>query len=240
VIPWQQPVGVALGLQAPPPVLQLSHEQVSEPAAQVAPLGSMQVRPAGVVQQASVGTQEAYCDLHVGGTLQIPSMQASEVEQQGLVASQAVPLGAQVLTVWQTPLVAVGGSLKQVRPLQHSSKVQVPPLLTQGGAQKPPAQLLEQQSLATEQPAPLAEQAATSQVKTPPVDLQTVPSQQEPSSAPLHAPCSGVQVGVVQRRTPLASGTHGTPPQHWSRNWQTPPGVVAVFVGMQQAGLVAL
>jgi hypothetical protein len=221
VIPWQHPVGVALGLQAPPPVLQLSHEQLVDPAVQVAPLGSMQLSPGGVEQHASVGTHDAYWDLQVGGTLQTPSMHCSVVTQHGLVASQAVPLGAHVLTDWQTPLVAVGGSLKQVRPLQHSSAVQVPPVSTHGGAQKPPAQLLEQQSLATEQPAPLAEQAETSHVKDVPLDLQMVPSQQEPSSAPVQAPCSAVQVGVVQRRTPSAPGVHGTPPQHWSRNWQT-------------------
>jgi hypothetical protein len=63
--------------------------------------------------------------------------------------------------------------------------------------------------------------------------VQTVPAQQLPSSTPAQAPFSAVQAGTVQRSTPAASGTHGAPLQHWSRNWQTSP------AGMQQAGLLA-
>jgi hypothetical protein len=73
----------------------------------------------------------------------------------------------------------------------------------------------------------------------PPFAAQTVPGQQLPSSAPAHAPPCAVQEAVVQRRTPWSSGTQGAKLQHWSRNWQTPPGAVAVPEGMQQAGLFA-
>jgi hypothetical protein len=69
--------------------------------------------------------------------------------------------------------------------------------------------------------------------------VHTVPAQQLESSAPWHAPVTGVQLGSVQRRTPEASGTHGAKLQHWSRNWHTPPGAVTVPAGMQQAGFAA-
>lgn len=69
--------------------------------------------------------------------------------------------------------------------------------------------------------------------------MQTVPEQQLVSSAPAQVPWSAVHVASVQRRTPVASGTQGAKLQHWSRNWQTPPGEVAVFVGMQHLGSLA-
>ncbi len=69
--------------------------------------------------------------------------------------------------------------------------------------------------------------------------VQTVPEQQLPSSGPPHAPPCAVQEAVVQRRTPWSSGTQGAKLQHWSRNWHTPPGAVAVPAGMQQAGSFA-
>ena len=72
-----------------------------------------------------------------------------------------------------------------------------------------------------------------------PSERQLLGAQQERSPAPLQAPPAGVHVETaVQWRTPLASGTQGAPPQHWSLNWQTLalvswPGWAA---GMQQAG----
>ena len=131
------------------------------------------------------------------------------------------------------------GGIEQESPAQQSpSAVQAPLVETHGGAQTPPAQWLEQQSLATEQPAPFsAQEMGTSQVKPPAPDSQTVPAQQLGSSAPVHAACSAVQVESVQRRTPSAPGTHGAKLQHWSRNWQTLSGPGPG--GMQQAGLLA-
>ena len=99
----------------------------------------------------------------------------------------------------------------------------------------------EQQSLATVQARPLfLQELGALQVNAPLEDVQTVPAQQLLSSAPAQGPFSGVQVGCVQRRTPCASGMHGAKLQHWSRNWQTPPGAVAVPAGMQQFGSLAL
>jgi hypothetical protein len=73
---------------------------------------------------------------------------------------------------------------------------------------------------------------------------QVLGAQQERSSGPAQAPSFGVHVGPVGRvqwRTPLASGTQGAPPQHWSLNWQT--FAVVTFAGstagMQQAGSFA-
>ena len=54
---------------------------------------------------------------------------------------------------------------------------------------------------------------------------QVSPVQQDVSLAPVHWAPSALQTGAgcAQRRMPAASGTHGVPPQHWSRNWQTAP-----------------
>lgn len=65
---------------------------------------------------------------------------------------------------------------------------------------------------------------------------------QQVSDEPVHAVPVALHVtggGGVQRRSPFASGTHGTPPQHWSLNWQMPPGVVVVPAAMQQPGVEA-
>lgn len=218
VSPRQQPVELWLGSQVPPSVLQLLQEQLAvEVVPHAAPFDSMQVIPAGVVQHASPGTQAANWALQVGGTAQTPERHCSVgALQQGFVVEQDVPVDAQVFTGWQTPLVAVGGSLKQLSPEQHSSRVQEPPLETHGGAQTPPVQLLEQHSLAEAQVCPFSWQLrGTSQVKADaPSNVQTVPAQQLGSSEPVQAACSAVQVDSVQRSTPSASGTHGAKLQH--------------------------
>ena len=63
-------------------------------------------------------------------------------------------------------------------------------------------------------------------------------AQQLGSSGPAHAPPAVVQVdAAVQWSTPDASGTHGAPLQHWSRNWHTL--AAPVPGGMQQPGVFA-
>ncbi len=59
---------------------------------------------------------------------------------------------------------------------------------------------------------------------------QVVPVQHGSGEGALVAPAgaqidpAGRQVPAsAQRSTPLASGVHGAPPQHWSRNWHTAP-----------------
>jgi hypothetical protein len=68
-----------------------------------------------------------------------------------------------------------------------------------------------------------------------------VGAQQEVSASPAHSVPCGLQVDTTQWSTPSESGTHGAPPQHWSRNWQT--FVVVTFAGsaaaMQQLGSFA-
>jgi hypothetical protein len=166
--PRQQPDGDTPGVQAPPSPAQERQEQVGEPAAHAAPSASLHVGVGVPAQQVSLGVQEASSGLQVGGTAQKPEMHCSVgALQQGFVSEQAVAVAAQVLTGRQKPSGAVGGSLTQERPLQHSSCVQVPSEETHGGAQNPPEQLLEQQSLATLQPWSFSAQlTGTSQVKS--------------------------------------------------------------------------
>jgi hypothetical protein len=219
--------------------LQAAQPHAVSPAAQAVPSESTQ---AVGEQQVEETSQDANSGVQAGGGgPHVPATQTSAgALQQSPSATQLPPLGAQLLTDWQVPLVSPGW-IEQESPVQQSpSAVQVPLVGTHGGAQTPPAQWLEQQSLATEQPAPFRPHATgTSQVKPPAPDSQTVPAQQEPSSAPSQAACSAVQVESVQRRTPSAPGTHGAKLQHWSRNWQTLSGPGPGPGGMQQAGLVA-
>lgn len=68
---------------------------------------------------------------------------------------------------------------------------------------------------------------------------QLLGAQQVGSSVPEQVvPAALHVVTAVQCSTPLASGTHGAPAQHWSRNWHTLAVVRAVgsWAGMQQAG----
>lgn len=162
--PRQQSADVA---QLPLTGEQESQRQVVAPSGQAVPSSSMQVRAGVVSQQLAVVVQLPNWFLQVGGSLQTPSRQASVERQQGLLPSQAAPLATQLLTAWQVPLVAPG-AMSHERPEQQSpSIVQLPPPLTQGGAQTPPTQLLEQQSLATEQASPFRlQETGTSQVKS--------------------------------------------------------------------------
>ncbi len=214
-------------------------QEVSPAGHGLTPPEEMQLSAGEAVQQSASAVQPWYCDLHVGGTAQVPATQASVgLLQQSAPVTQLPPDGAQVETAWQVPLVAPGG-MEQERPVQQSpSAVQEALVEPHGGAQTSPAQLFEQQSLATPQSWSLALQVAgTSQLKALPSKLQTVPEQQLASSAPAHAPWSAVQVGRVQRSTPSAPGTQGAKLQHWSRNWQTL--AAPVPGGMQQPGVVA-
>lgn len=167
-----------------------------------------------------------------GGTLHtVPA-------QQSASPVQAPPLGWHCAT--QVPL-----STSQA-PEQHCApEAQEEPLGTQAthfGPVPVSRQSLLQQSASAAQVASTAVQPleGTPQRKPPaPSERQLLGAQQERSAAPLQAPPCGVQVETaVQWRTPLASGTQGAPPQHWSLNWQTLalvswPGAAA---GMQQAG----
>ena len=225
------------------------HESQTHPAPPVQSVPSdARHESAGLwLQHCAVAVQDCSCDWQVGGTAHFPARQLSVVVgwagsklQQSAFTEQLAPVAAQALAEVQVPLVAPGG-IVQARPVQQSPfVVQAPVAFTQGAAQTPPRQLLEQQSLATEQDCPLLlHDVGVLQLKAlTPSKVHTVPAQQLASSVPWQAPFSGVQDGTVQRSTPCASGTHGAKLQHWSRNWQTPP-AVAVPAGMQQAGLFA-
>jgi hypothetical protein len=57
--------------------------------------------------------------------------------------------------------------------------------------------------------------------------VQESPGQQLASVDPAHAAPIGLHDGAAvppHLRTPVASGTHAWPLQHWSLNWQTCPG----------------
>jgi hypothetical protein len=131
-------------------------------------------------------------------------------------------------------------------PEQHCpSAAQVEPFGTQSthrwlGAV--PRQSLLQQSESPEQASPVSVQAVVSRPQRnspPPAFWQEAGAQHARSSAPSQIPPTGVHVGAsaVQRSTPSAPGTHGAPPQHWSRNWHTL--ALPVPGGMQQLGSFA-
>lgn len=216
--------------------------QVGSPAGQAAttglvPLVSRKTQASGLQQSASA-TQCWSCGTQSCGTWQVPSRHCSPAVQQGTVPEQLWPVPAQTAPVEQVPLVAPGG-MSQASPAQQSpSTVQVPVEGTQGGLQTLPTQAPEQQSSAEAQAPPDGLQVAGAwQVKAglpEGLSWHEAGAQQDGSSAPAQAAPDGEQAEVVaQRSTPAASGTQGTPSQHWSRNWQTAPG------WMQQSGLAA-
>jgi hypothetical protein len=216
--------------------LQLSQMQPSPVPLQSEPLPAMQERAGLWVQQSAFVEQDWSCGWHVCGTPHLPERHCSPPAtlQQSPSATQLPPVGAQTLADRHVPLVEPGGML-QARPVQQSLlAVQEPSAPVHGGAQVPPWQLLEQQSLATVHPWPFgAQDTGTLQLKVPAPKVQTVPAQQLPSSDPAQGAFSAVHADTVQRSTPAPSGTHGAELQHWSRNWQTSP------AGMQQAGFPA-
>jgi hypothetical protein len=72
--------------------------------------------------------------------------------------------------------------------------------------------------------APMEEQVpggGSSHAAPTPSSNRQVPWQQVEDA--VHAEPSGMQVGAVQRRTPLPSGRHGLSSQHWSPNWHCSP-----------------
>jgi hypothetical protein len=104
-------------------------------------------------QHSAVEVQDWSWPWQDGGTWQVPPRHCSPPAwlQQSAVWTQFPPVGAHALEDWHVPLVAPGG-ITQPSPAQQS------PLVVhaafepaQGGAQTSPTQLLEQQSLATEQ-----------------------------------------------------------------------------------------
>jgi hypothetical protein len=197
--------------------LQESQMQPAPPE-QIVLFGATQVSAGLWLQHWDVLVQEESCGWQTAGTAHFPAMHCSVgALQQSVFVRQFPPVAAQVLADSQVPAVAVGG-ITQVKPAQQSSPVvQVWWRLEHGAAQKPPTQLEEQQSLATAQACPLGlHEVGVSQLKVPVplAKVQTVPEQQLESSAPRQAPCSAVQVGCVQRRTPTASGMHGAKLQH--------------------------
>lgn len=156
---------------------------------------------------------------------QVPDVPQVRPEQQPVAASQAWPRSAQELwSVTQLPEVAPGGIAQESPAQQSAATVQASACRWQtgwqawvSGSQKP-----EQHSPSALQTVPTAPQAAGAH--WPPLQ---VPLQQ--SALLVQAPVVGMQA-PPQRSTPVASGTHGARPQHWSRNWHTSP------CGMQQFG----
>ncbi len=201
--------------------LHVSHTHPAPPPQSV-PSEAMQESAGVWLQHCAVDVQVWSCDWHVAGTAHFPAMQLSVVvgwagsnPQQSAFTAQLAPVAAQVLAVVQVPAVPPGG-MAQVSPAQQSPfVVQGPLAFTQGARHVPSTQLFEQQSLAYVQVAPLdAQLAGTSQVNELPPQVQVVPEQQLPSSAPWQAACSGAHEGTVHRRTPWASGTQGAKLQH--------------------------
>jgi hypothetical protein len=89
-----------------------------------------------------------------------------------------------------------------------------------------PTQSVLQQSAPPLHGAPMSPQPVVGTPHTnpsPPSLRQELGAQQDVSPVPEHVAPAGVHVGAaaVQWSTPVASGTHGAPLQHWSRNWQT-------------------
>lgn len=136
--------------------LQVSQMPPAQPS-QMVPFGAMQERAGLWLQQSVDAVQLWSCPWQVCGTAHFPAMhdRAGLWTQQSPSAAQVPPVDAQTLADSQVPLVAPG-AIWQVRPEQQSvPTVQEPWRFAQGGAQVPPAQLLEQQSLATVQASPL-------------------------------------------------------------------------------------
>jgi hypothetical protein len=166
--------------------------------------------------------------MQVAALTQVPEVPQVSPSQQVTVPPQDWFRSAQAAGAdWQVPAVAPGGMLQE-SPKQQSAETvhawlccwQYRTQVRLSGSQAP-----EQQSVSAAHVWPGFAQAGATHF--PPVQ---VPEQQ--SALLVQAPSCAMQV-PPQRRTPVASGTQGVPPQHWSRNWQTFP------CAMQQAGLFA-
>jgi hypothetical protein len=186
-------------------------------------------------QQAAVPVPPAaqcwLTSMHVAALTQAPEVLQVSPSQQVTAPPQVWFRSAQAAgAAWQVPAVAPGWMLQE-RPKQQSADTvqawfccwQYRTQVLLSGSHEP-----EQQSVglsAGSQATPGALQAGATHF--PPVQ---VPEQQ--SALLVQAPSWAMQV-PPQRRTPVASGTQGVPPQHWSRNWQTFP------CAMQQFGSFA-
>jgi hypothetical protein len=178
------------------------------------------------------------CAPQVFAARQVPFEQLSAESQHGVVTEHAPPVCAQEGAgpeLSQVPLVAPDG-MAQPSPLQQSAPVvQAPPDPRHGSVHLPASHVLEQQSPLAVHAAPFAEHwtGGSFDEHFQPVSMRYVqgPLQQVVSLAPSHVvPVSLHAAAAVQRSTPAPSGTQGSPPQHWSLNWQMLP------VAMQQAG----
>jgi hypothetical protein len=153
--------------------------------------------------------------------------------QQSLVRVQLAPFAWHGVGVEHVPELQ--------RPPQHcDASVQAPPSARHaGGLHTPDTHVLVPQQgrplpVVHAAPSPMHEPdpVVSAQMKTLSNCVQASPVQQDVSLVPEHVAPSALQTGagVAQRSTPAASGTHGAPSQHWSRNWQTAP------AAMQQSG----
>jgi hypothetical protein len=193
------------------------------------------------LQQSASAVQTCEVAPQTLAATQTPFVQASAESQQGVVAEQAEAVAAHegvVVAALQAPLVAPCG-MSQPRPVQQSPVVVQVPFTPRHAVPHLPA------SQVPVQHSPLNVHAAPSVLHVPGVPpawhrhpsstpYVQAPSQQLVSLAPPHSSPVGVQADAEeQRSTPLESGTHGAPPQHWSLNWQI------WSVAMQQSGFDA-
>lgn len=132
-------------LQSPPEGAQESQTHPRPPPVHSAPSGPTQESPSQQPLELVGALHDWSCGVQVGGTAHFPAMHCSVgALQQSELSEHAPAVGAQVLAEVQVPLVAPPG-MAQPRPLQQSaSAVQVPLAPTQGAAQVPSLQLLEQ------------------------------------------------------------------------------------------------
>jgi hypothetical protein len=157
--------------------------------------------------------QEWLTSTHVAALTQVPPAPQVSPSQQVTAPPQVWFRSAQAAGAdWQVPAVAPAGTLQE-RPKQQSADTvqvwfccwQYRTQVLLSGSHDP-----EQHWLSAVHAWPGFTQAGATHL--PPVQ---VPEQQ--SALLVQAPSCAMQL-PPQRRTPVASGTQGVPPQHWSRN----------------------
>jgi hypothetical protein len=219
-----RPVAQVQPLTRPEQALASAASQQTAPVLQhgIAPLQ-------GAPSAAQVWTEPQVPLVWPGGTLHTFPL------QQSALVVHVPPAPMQAVT--QVPL-----SRSQL-PEQHwPAAVHVPPLGMQV-THLPPEQARVQHSAPVVQVFPVAVHWVVSRAHRNTdgeTSWQLLGAQQLGSSVPEQVvPAALHVVTAVQCSTPFASGTHGAPAQHWSRNWHTLAVVRAVgsWAGMQQAGL---